>query len=288
MPGAYRRDLEYPMLTNSGQAPFLSTRTRIEAGEPDRSEDGLRNGILALLPGDVLARLRARLHPVELKRGRTLYERNVPLSYGYFIERGAASLLVRVAGRGTLEIDLLGRSDFIGIPLVLSTGQTPHRCVVQVSGSALRISADDLRQALREMPLLRDILLGYVQVRLSEIAQLAACNTCHTLHERLARCLLMARDRVGDCEIPLTHQALSRALGVRRASVTTAIGRMEEAGLLSRGRGRLLIANQNALEAEACECYRAIKSEYRLFACTAKNYLRSHPDRTARYALLAS
>ena len=121
-----------------------------------------------------------------------------------------------------------------------------------------------------------------------ETAQLAACNTCHTLQQRLARSLLTTHDRIGRDEIPLTHQALSRALGVRRAGVTTAMGRMEEAGLLHRGRGRLRIADRAGLEAEACECYRATRSEYQRFVCTAEDSPRMHFDPAAPYGLLAS
>jgi CRP-like cAMP-binding protein len=151
------------------------------------SEANGRNGLLRALPGEALDELRPVLERVELKRRQVLYERNVPLTYGYFIERGAAALHLRLAGRGTLEVSLLGPSDFIGVPLVLSTGRTPHRCVVQVPGTALRISARDLAQALSEKTRFRDILLGYVQGRMVETAQLAACNTCHGLHQRLAR-----------------------------------------------------------------------------------------------------
>jgi CRP-like cAMP-binding protein len=279
------------MLTTLGRtscppAPSGPAKTAV----PDlfRSESDCRNGVLRALPDEALAELRPSLQRVELKRRQVLYERNVPLRHAYFIEQGAAALHLRVAGRGTLEVGLLGRCDFVGLPLVLSTGRTPHCCIVQVPGSAFRISADDLCRALDDIPRFREVLLGYVQARMVETAQLAACNTCHSLRQRLARCLLMTHDRIDGDEIPLTHQALSRALGVRRAGVTIAMGQMEEAGLLHRGRGRLVIADRAGLKAEACECYRATRSEYQRFVCTPEDSSRIDPGRETACTNLAA
>jgi CRP-like cAMP-binding protein len=247
-----------------------------------------RSRILTALPSDALAPLRPYLEFVPLKRRQVLHERNVPLTYAYFLEDGAASLLTRVAARGFLEVGLLGCSDFVGLPLILGTGRTPHRCVMQTGGSAFRISADNLYQVLSEIPAIRAILLAYAQATMIEMAQLAVCNSSHTLKQRLARCLLAIHDRMPGDEIPLTHQVLSRILGVRRAGVTTAMGRMEEAGLLRRGRGHVVIASRSGIEAEACECYRTIRSEYHRVACMEEQVPRTHSDHGYATMRLAS
>ena len=253
--------------SRSSFAPAQARAARFPSAGEFRTGFASRNGLVRALPEDALAQLWPQLELVELKRRQVLHERNVPLTHAYFIERGAASLLACTADRGNVEVGLLGRSDLVGLPLVLGTGRTPHRCVMQTAGSALRISADDLSRAMAEIPPLRELLLRYAQAALVEAAQLGVCNSSHTLKQRLARCLLMTHDRMEGNEIPLTHQILSRALGVRRAGVTTAMGRMEEAGWLDRRRGSVLIADRDGLEAEACECYRAIRSEYRRFVC---------------------
>lgn len=234
-----------------------------------RTGPGLRNRLLRALPEDALEELRPYLERVPLKRRQVLQERNVPLTYAYFIEQGTASLLARGGDGETLECGTIGRFDLVGLPLVLGTGRTPHRCVVQVPGEALRIGASDLVKAISEIPALQRVLLCYVQATLVESAQLTVCNSSHTLRQRLARWLLVARDRLGGDEIPLTHQCASRALAVRRAGVTTALGEMEEAGLLRRGRGRLLIADRDRMEAQSCGCYRTIRSEYQRILCGA-------------------
>lgn len=225
-------------------------------------QPSVQNELLRRLPPDVLQELAVSFERVELKRRQVLYERNIPIRYGYFPESGAAALHLRIPNRGTVDVGFLGHSDFVGLPLILATARAPHRCVVQVPGYALRISAERLRQAQEEFPDLRDILLQYVNARFVETAQTAACNTCHSLQQRLARTLLSARERIGSDDLPFTHQALSRILGVRRAGVTTAMGKMEDAHLIRRGRARIQIVDPNGLEAQSCECFRASWSEF--------------------------
>ena len=247
--------------------PFRSTdfppAVLFPPGARLKTDAPVRNDLLSALPADDLARLRPRLERVSLKRRQVLQERNLPISHAFFIEDGAASLLSRSKdGATAMEVGTLGREDIAGVPIVLGTAHSPHRCVVQVAGEALRIRADDLRQAMDEMPALQQLLLGYVQAVMVQSAQLVVCSARHSLRERIARWILVAHDRLDGNEIAITHQALARALGVRRAGVTTAMGRMEEAGLLRRGRGRILVLDRAGLEGTACDCYRVICAEH--------------------------
>lgn len=253
--------------------------SRIRLGRPsfidkvDRShssaavESRIRNGLLQALPAEVLKELMPYLERVPLKRRQVLHERNLPVMYAYFIEHGLASLMARADDQCVLEVGTLGRLDFVGLPIVLGTTRTPHRCVVQVPGEAWRISADNLQALLGCCPALRQLLMCYVQATNVQSSQLVVCNTRHGLRQRLARWLLFAHDRVEGSEIALTHQFLARALGVRRAGVTTAMGRLEEAGMIHRGRGRIMILDRGRLEGEVCDCYRAIRSEYKRITC---------------------
>jgi CRP-like cAMP-binding protein len=214
------------------------------------------------LPADELERLAPALERIALHDRQILQERNVPAAYGYFIESGMASLTSRSGERGTLELSTLGRKDFTGIPLVLGTMRSPHRCVVLVPGQALRIRADDFRHALVSSPGLRRVVMRYIQATLVQSSQLMVCNMCHPLAQRLARWLLLAHDHIGRDEIPVTHEHLSRAFGVRRASITLALARMEELGLIQRCRGRFVALSRAGLEHTSCECYHAIRAEH--------------------------
>jgi CRP-like cAMP-binding protein len=115
---------------------------------------------------------------------------------------------------------------------------------------------------MEQIPELRRTLLGYLQAALAQTGQLVVCSTRHELRSRLARWLLTANDQLSSTELPITHECLSRALGVRRAGITDAAGRMEKAGLIGRGRGRISIIDRSGLEQEACPCYWLIRNEY--------------------------
>ncbi len=251
-----------------GRARKSSLASRGErTSRPAAVESRIRNGLLQALPAGVLSELMPYLERVTLKRRQVLHERNLPVLYAYFIEHGLASLMARAEDQCMLEVATLGQQDFVGLPIVLGTTRTPHRCVVQVSGEAWRISAEDLQALLSRTPALRQLLLCYVQATGVQSAQLVVCNSRHSLRHRLARWLLFAHDRVEGNEIALTHQFLGRALGVRRAGVTTAMGRLEETGMIHRGRGRIMILDRARLEGETCDCYRAIRSEYKRITC---------------------
>ena len=225
------------------------------------SLDLSRNRLLAALPPVELERLRPYLSRVTLRRRQVLQEPHVPSSFGYFIERGAASILARTKADGAVG-GLVGSYGMVGVPIVLGTMRSPLRALVQIPGEALRISADDLRRCLDQSQALRLLLLRYVQALMVQSAQLTLCNTRHQTDQRLARWLLLVRDRVDDDDICVTHDLVSRVLGLRRASVTEAIGRLEEGGMVRRRRGCITILDRTKLEQASCECYRIIRAEY--------------------------
>ncbi|KRR20493.1 Crp/Fnr family transcriptional regulator [Bradyrhizobium retamae] len=218
------------------------------------------NGILRQLSEQCRAEILTRSENVPLARRQILLERNVPLRFAYFVEAGAVSLFARAgADRAHVEIATLGVGDFIGTSIVLGAKVSPHRCIVQVPGNALRINSDELVALQEALPELRRALLAYVHAALIQSSQLLACNTKHSLRERLARWLLVTSDLLQMSDIPLTHDVLSRAIAVRRAGVTTEIGRMEEAGLIHRERGSISILDREGLARASCSCYRLLR-----------------------------
>ena len=50
-------------------------------------------------------------------------------------------------------------------------------------------------------------------------------------------------------------------LGVRREGVTEAAGKLQQAGLIEYGRGRIKVVDRPGLEARVCECYQVVKTE---------------------------
>ncbi len=96
----------------------------------------------------------------------------------------------------------------------------------------------------------------------NQVTQVAACDHFHDVEQRTARWLLMVEDRMPGDTFPLTHEVLSLTIGVRRSSVTVAVGRLSSAGLIEYRRGKVTIANRAGLEKRSCECYRAIWDPY--------------------------
>jgi CRP-like cAMP-binding protein len=222
----------------------------------------VQNRILACMAPEIFDHLRPYLQPIVLRRRAILQEHNRLIEHIYFIERGVASLFARTQRDGPVEVSIVGRLGFVGVAAVLGTMRSPNRCLMEVPGEALRITAKNLRRVMEDTPGVRQHLLNYVHALLIQNTQTALCNVRHELEERLCRWLLLASDRLDEKTIPLTHDQLSMILGVRRAGVTTTLANLEEAGAVIKTRGAVEIADRAILKKKTCECYRIIASEY--------------------------
>ena len=219
------------------------------------------NQLVARLSATCQAAVLRHAEPTPLETRQVLQERNARLQNVYLIESGMASMVAKAdEGRSTVEVQTLGVHDFVGLPLLHGVEVSPHRCNVRAPGMALRIDAKIFREILAAQPEFRKLLLRYSYEVAVHASQLVACNTRHNLRQRLARWLLVASSRLGADRIDITHDGLSRAIAVRRAGVTTEMGRMEQGGLIRRSRGAILIENRQGLEAASCACHRILRA----------------------------
>ena len=228
---------------------------------PDSTPPSPRNKLLAGLPVGVLTRLWPRFRPVQLAFGDAVQVAGAPISTVLFLQSGFASVVVTLENGDQVEVAQIGAEGILGTALVLGQSHFRFDSFMQCAGSGLEIEAESLREAMEGNPVLRQRLLGYAQAKMRQIAQIAACNGRHPTEQRLARWLLMAHDRAGTTQFAITHDMLSMMLGMRRAGVTIAAGRLQEAGVIRYGRGRLEIVNRAGLEKVVCECYRVIDPE---------------------------
>lgn len=228
------------------------------------------NLLLDGLPHKERNRLMPHCEPVELLFGTILCESEQPFRYLYFPLDSFISLVATLGQHRPLELGLIGNEGMLGATLVLGVNAAPSRAVVQGSGSALRISATQLRQSLRECPHLLRTLQRYLYVMLTQLAQNAACGHFHEVEPRLARWLLMTHDRAHADHFHLTHEYLADMLGVRRSGVTIAAGALQLRQLIHYSRGQITILDRSGLEAAACECYDLLSAGYtRLFSAPA-------------------
>ncbi len=196
-----------------------------------------------------------KLELVRLKARHVLHEAGDTLKSAYFCNTGMISILSVFSDGKSVEVGLVGREGFAGMPLVAGFRSAATRAVVQVDATVLRLEAETLAVFLRECPQLERQLQRCSQIMAMEAAQIAACNRLHEVDQRLARWLLMCADRIGNTSLPLTQDLLAQMLGTRRASVTIAAGILQRAGLIAYGRGNVNIVTQPGLEQAACECY---------------------------------
>ena len=215
--------------------------------------------MLAALPAKLYRRMAEHLQPVDLEFGRVLYERDATFDHVYFPNDSMVSLVAVVDGGEGVEVGLVGKDSMVGMPLVLGNSTSPVRALVQGAGSAQRMGAKRFVTELKREAALQRVLDRSVYVSMTTTMQIAACNKTHLLAARLARWLMMVRDRLARDEFPLTQEFLAQMLGVRRAGVTEAASALQASKLISYTRGRIRILEPEALHAAACSCYGVIR-----------------------------
>ena len=223
------------------------------------ARSGTSNRLLAALPAREYERVLSGLEPVKLTYGEVLYEPGERMRHVYFPSDSLVSLLTVVEGHRALEVGLVGREGMVGSRLALGIAVSPVRALVQGSGTAVRMTAARFLQEFRRSPALQRALFHFTDALMLQVTQTAACNRFHVVEARLARWLLMTRERLPSGEFHLTHGFLADMLGVRRVGVTSAAGALQRQKLIRYQRGNITILDQQGLEAAACSCYRHVR-----------------------------
>lgn len=213
------------------------------------------NHLITLLARNDRASLLAICKPVQLAMHDVLYERDAPTRAVYFPREGFVSLVARLGGHPGVEVGMVGREGMLGAHVALGVMTAPLHAVVQGSGAAWRIGIRDFRHELAQNTSLRRGLDLYIHVLMTQLAASASCLRFHLIGPRLARWLLMSRDRAGADDFRVTHEFLAYMLGVRREGVTTAAVALQRKGFIAYHRGTLTVLDRPALEAAACSCY---------------------------------
>ena len=241
---------------------FHANRDTYHEDMLDTTEVPVVNRLIEGLPRRERQRFLQQCETVDLTFGDILCEPEQPFAHVYFPLRGFISLVATLTGHQPLEMGLIGNEGALGATLVLGVNAAPMRAVVQGKGTALRMSAAQLRQELRDSPRLERRLSHYLYVLMAQLSQSAACSHFHEIEPRLARWLLMTHDRAHADHFHLTHEYLAEMLGVRRSGVTIAAGVLQSRKLISYSRGEITIIDRKGLEAVSCECYDADAADY--------------------------
>ena len=226
----------------------------------DDSTNWPRNRLLLALSSRNLKQLMPDLDHVRCQREQVLMDADSSLDHVYFPDSGVLSVLAVYANGDVIEMATIGREGCSGTQAIFGAKVSSAQLLVQIPGTAAKMSRTAFTRAMQSMPTFRSLMYSYVQAFLEQVMVSVACNGAHSLKERLARWLLMMRDRSDDDELPITQNLLAEMLGVQRPTITNAVRELERAGWMERGRRQVTILDRQGLEDASCECYQLVRA----------------------------
>lgn len=222
-----------------------------------------RNAILSQLPEAEYAALAKFLVPVDLTLGQKLSEPNESIEYVYFLNSGLVSIDALTKKGESVEVGVIGREGFSGLPALIDQPQMSHDVVITGVGKGLRIRSSIIRDEFRKGGVLRELVHAFFYLETVQMTQSVLCNRMHELEGRLARWLLTSADRMESEELNLTQEFLAQMLGVQRSTVTMAASALQRAGFIGYTRGKIHILDRHNLAKAACECYDIVCESYK-------------------------
>jgi CRP-like cAMP-binding protein len=199
---------------------------------------------------------------VELNSGDVVLTRGDQVEYSIFpVGPTMVSMGVELSGGRSVEVASIGREGAVGG--IVSCGHAPafSRAVALVGGPAFKVPMRALEDAKSRSPFVANLFCRFSDYLLSQVMQSAACNAFHSIQQRAARWLLLAQDRAGD-RIELTQEAFAGLLGVQRTTVNAVIRELQDAGLVTTGRGVVRVIDRAGLKHVSCECYERMESHF--------------------------
>jgi CRP-like cAMP-binding protein len=200
------------------------------------------------------------LEQIRCQRGQILMDADSSLDHVFFPDSGVISVVAVYANGSVIEMATIGREGCSAVQAVLGAKISSIRLFVQIPGGATKMSRTAFTRAMGSMPPFRNLMYAYAQAFLEQVLVSVACNGAHSLKERLARWLLMMRDRSDGDELRITQALLAEMLGVQRPTITNAARELESAGLIARGRREVTVLDRRGLIGASCECYQLVRA----------------------------
>src|SRR5271169_2075838 len=218
------------------------------------------NRLLLALPSRSLKRLMPELEQIRCQRAQVLMNADSALDHVFFPDSGVVSVVAVYADGSIIEMATIGREGCSGVQAILGAKRSSVQLLVQIPGTAAKMSRVAFTRAMRSMLAFRSVMDAYVQAFLEQVMVSVACNGAHSLKQRLARWLLMMRDRSDSDVLPITQSLLAEMLGVQRPTITNAVRELERAGLIEGGRRQVTILDRRGLTEASCECYQLVRT----------------------------
>jgi CRP-like cAMP-binding protein len=219
------------------------------------------NRLLAALPPADFDLLAGELETVALDQDAILVGAGDQIEHVLFPDSGAISLMVDMANGETVATALVGREGAVGILAVLGPLPSANTAIVRAAGAGSRIPASRFNAAFHRSPAIRQVVQIHVRAMMAQYQHGVACNALHPVEARMARWLLHLRDQVDRDVLPLTQEALSQILGVRRTTVTLLMRNLRASGAIRSDRRGQIEIDRSRLAAAACECHGNMRRE---------------------------
>jgi CRP-like cAMP-binding protein len=220
----------------------------------------IRNKILSSIPEDEFRLLQPHLEFCALQHHSILYEPHRDIVQdAYFQNAGMVALVVATQDGQTVEVGVVGNEGMVGMPSLVGVRKSPAHAIVQIGSEGFRVKMSLLQATLKSAPRLQEMLNRYAVLQGLQAAQTAACNRWHSVEQRLARWLLVSRDKAASSSLPITHDFLATMLGTDRPSVSLAAAILQKKKAIEYSRGAVMILNRKKLQSAACECYEIIQ-----------------------------
>ena len=240
-----------------GEPPWFATviQTFADSGIPYVTLNESQSARIGIMPD---------LEHIGCQRALILADADSALDHVFFPDSGVVSVLAVYSDGKTIEMATIGREGVAGVQAVFGAKNSSALLLVQIPGSAAKMSRVAVMVAMGAMPSFRSLMYAYVEAFLEQVMVSVACNGAHSVKERLARWLLMMRDRSDDDELLITQSLLAEMLGVQRPIITNAAAELESAGFIVRGRRQVTILDRRGLMRASCECYQLVRERIAL------------------------
>src|SRR6202048_1146862 len=217
--------------------------------------DWPRNRLLLALPSRNLKRLLPELEHIRCEREQVLVDADSSLDHVFFPDSGVVSVVAVYANGSVIEMATIGREGCTGMQAFFGAKTSSVRLLVQIPGSAAKMSRAAFARAMESMPFFRNLMSAYIHAFLEQVLVSVACNGAHSLKQRLAGWLLMRRARRDEDALRIPQSLLAEMLGVQRPTVTNAARELEHAGLIERGLRQVTILCRQGLNRKFFEYY---------------------------------
>lgn len=223
------------------------------------------NQLLGAFTQEARDRIAPYMRAVDLKLGTTVCEAGGVLTHAYFPQGCVLSLLTVLENGSEIECANIGREGAFGLFAAMYSRVSYSRCTVQLEGPMIRCEIRPLQVEFQNTAHMQDLFVSYSETLLAQVMQTVACNSLHSVEERLCRWLLMMHDRAEGEYLTYTHEFLARIMGANRTSISLAAQSLQDRGLISYRRGMMQVVNRRGLEGASCECYAIVKERFDAF-----------------------